>query len=57
MTKSVVELLYGIALDRGLVPPPDAPLLAQFQEYADLAADPERARLTIANALTMTMGF
>jgi CubicO group peptidase (beta-lactamase class C family) len=57
VTKSVVGLLYGIALDRGLVPPPDAPLLAQFPEYPDLAADPARARLTIENALTMTMGF
>jgi CubicO group peptidase (beta-lactamase class C family) len=57
VTKSAVGLLYGIALDRGLVPPPDAPLLAQFPEYADLAADPARARLTVANALTMTMGF
>jgi CubicO group peptidase (beta-lactamase class C family) len=57
VTKSVVGLLYGIALDRGLVPPPDAPLLGQFPEYPDLAADPARARLTVANALTMTMGF
>jgi CubicO group peptidase (beta-lactamase class C family) len=57
VTKSVVGLLYGIALDRGLVPAPDAPLLAQFPEYSDLAADPARAALTIANALNMTMGF
>lgn len=57
VTKSIVGLLYGIALDRGLVPPPQAPLFAQFPEYADLAADPARARLTIQNALTMTMGF
>jgi CubicO group peptidase (beta-lactamase class C family) len=57
VTKSVVGLLYGIALDRSLVPPPGAPLLAQFPEYPDLAADPARAALTIANALNMTMGF
>ncbi len=57
VTKSVVGLLYGIALDRGLVPPPEAPLLAQFPEYPDLAADPQRARLTIAHALTMTLGM
>ncbi len=57
VTKSVVGLLYGIALDRRLVPPPDAPLLAQFPEYPDLAADPARALLTVENALTMTMGF
>jgi len=57
VTKSIVGLLYGIALDRGLVPPPEAPLPAQFPEYPDLAADPARASLTIENALTMTMGF
>ena len=56
VTKSLVGLLYGIALDRGLVPPPEAPLLAQFPEHADLAADPARARLTVAHALTMTLG-
>lgn len=57
VTKSIVGLLYGIALDRRLVPPPGAPLLAQFPEYPDLAADPARARLTIEHALSMTMGF
>ena len=57
VTKSVVGLLYGIALDRGLVPPPEAPLLAQFPEYPDLAADPARAGLTIDHALTMTLGL
>jgi CubicO group peptidase (beta-lactamase class C family) len=57
VTKSVVGLLYGIALDRGLVPPPDASLLAQFPEYADLAADPQRASLKIEHALTMTLGL
>jgi CubicO group peptidase (beta-lactamase class C family) len=55
VTKSIVGLLYGIALDRGLVPPVDAPLLAQFPQYPDLAADPRRARLTVLNALNMTL--
>lgn len=57
VTKSVVGLLYGIALDRGMVPPPDAPLLAQFPQYPDLAVDPQRARLTVANVLNMTLGM
>jgi CubicO group peptidase (beta-lactamase class C family) len=56
VTKSVVSILYGIALDRGLVPEADAPLLSQFPEYADLAADPVRAKLTTGHVLTMTMG-
>ncbi|WP_029355874.1 serine hydrolase [Bosea sp. 117] len=57
VTKSVVGLLYGIALDRGLVPALDTPLLVGFPEYRDLAADPARARLTVRTALTMTMGL
>src|SRR5215471_9862000 len=56
VTKSVVSLLYGIALDRGLVPAPDQNLLAQFPEYPDLAADPRRAAWAIANVLSMTLG-
>lgn len=56
VTKSVVSLLYGIALDRGLVPPPDASLIAQFPEHADLASGPRHTRLTVAHALTMTLG-
>ncbi|HME24981.1 MAG TPA: serine hydrolase [Acetobacteraceae bacterium] len=57
VTKSIVGLLYGIALDRGLVPPPEAKLLAQFPQYPDLAADPQRARLTVLNALNMALGM
>lgn len=56
VTKSVVGLLYGVALAGKRVPAPDQPLLAQFPEYPDLAKDPARARLTVANALTMTLG-
>ena len=55
-SKSIVGLLYGIALADGKVSPPDAPLFASFPEYTDLAADPARNRWTIYNALTMTMG-
>jgi len=57
VTKSVVGLLYGIALEQGLVPPPEAPLLALFPEYPDLLADPARAGLTVGHALTMTLGL
>ena len=56
VSKSIVGLLYGIALDQGKVPAPEAPLLASFPEYADLAADPARARWTIGHVLTMTLG-
>ncbi|MBP7002926.1 serine hydrolase [Amaricoccus sp.] len=56
ITKSVVGLLYGIALGEGKVPGLDAPLMDSFPEYADLAGDPLRQRITIGNALSMTMG-
>jgi CubicO group peptidase (beta-lactamase class C family) len=56
VSKSIVGLLYGIALAGGKVPPPEAPLLASFPEYPDLAADPARNRWTIQHVLTMTLG-
>ncbi|MBL8894819.1 MAG: serine hydrolase [Rhizobiales bacterium] len=56
VTKSVTALLYGIARAEGKVPAPDAPLLAQFPEYKDLAGDPLRDKITIADALSMKMG-
>lgn len=56
VSKSVVSLLYGIALEQGKVPPPEAPLFASFPEHADLAGEAGRERLTIHHALTMTMG-
>lgn len=56
VTKSLVGLLYGIALAEGKVPPLDAALVDQFPEYPDLAADPMRRRITVAHALTMKMG-
>src|SRR5215470_17428944 len=57
VTKSVVGLLYGIALTDGKVPPPDAKLYAQFPKYPDLGAQIGRDKLTIAHALSMTMGL
>jgi CubicO group peptidase (beta-lactamase class C family) len=56
ITKSVTALLYGIALAEGKVPALDAPLLAQFPKYADLAGDPLRDSITVGDALAMKMG-
>jgi CubicO group peptidase (beta-lactamase class C family) len=55
-SKSIVGLLYGIALQQGKVPPPEAPLFSAFPEYGDLAGTDGRDRLTIQHVLTMTMG-
>jgi CubicO group peptidase (beta-lactamase class C family) len=57
VSKSVVGLAYGVALAEGKVPPPDAKLYAQFPEYADLAAQPGRDKITIRHVLSMTLGF
>jgi CubicO group peptidase (beta-lactamase class C family) len=57
VTKSITSLLYGIALEQGRVPPPEAPLLAQFPEYSDLASDERKTALRIEHALTMTLGL
>ena len=56
-SKSIVGLLYGIALHQRKVPPPGAPLFSAFPEYSDLAGGDGRDRLTIEHVLTMTMGM
>ncbi len=48
VSKSIVGMLYGIALADGKVPPPEARLYDQFPQYADLAKQPGRERLTVA---------
>nr|WP_200488755.1 serine hydrolase [Candidatus Hamiltonella defensa] len=57
VTKSIVGLLYGIALGEGRVAELDEPIVSQFPKYTDLASDPKRKRLTIRHALTMTLGM
>jgi CubicO group peptidase (beta-lactamase class C family) len=56
ISKSIVGLLYGVAFADGLVPAIDQPLVDHFP-YPDLAADPERRRITISHALSMTLGI
>ena len=57
VSKSIVALLYGIALERGQVPPPERRLFDSLPQYADLAKDAVRARWTVHNLLTMTLGI
>ncbi|POF28690.1 serine hydrolase domain-containing protein [Roseibium marinum] len=57
VSKSIVSLLYGIALERGDVPRLDTPILELFPGHEDLAADPKRRSLTVEHALTMTLGM
>lgn len=57
VSKSVVALAYGVALAQGKVPAPEAKLYDQFLEYADLAKQPGREKLTIDHVLSMTLGL
>ncbi len=57
VTKSIVGMLYGIALAGSKVPPPEAKLYDQFPEYADLGRQPGRERITVAHVLSMTLGM
>jgi CubicO group peptidase (beta-lactamase class C family) len=56
VSKSIVGLLYGIALDAGKVPALDQPLRAQFPQYDDLPDMSQRRGWTIRHAITMTLG-
>lgn len=56
ISKSVVGLLFGVALHDGRVPSPSTPALEAFPELADLRTD-GRDAITIENLLTMTSGL
>ena len=56
VSKSVVSLTVGIALDRDLIRSVDEPIFSFFPELADLRT-PEKDRLLLRHALTMTMGL
>ena len=56
VTKSIVGLLYGIALADGAVPSLETPLLDLFPDYADLRDGSAREKITVEHALTMQMG-
>jgi CubicO group peptidase (beta-lactamase class C family) len=56
VTKSIIGLLYGIALAEGKVPSPNEPLLDQFSQYSDLKDGSGRENILIEHALTMKMG-
>jgi CubicO group peptidase (beta-lactamase class C family) len=56
VTKAVVALLTGMAIDRGLIKSVGEPVLSFFPEYADLRT-PERGRITLRHLLTMSAGL
>jgi CubicO group peptidase (beta-lactamase class C family) len=56
MTKSVVSLLVGIAMDRGLIGDLDAPIAAYLPDDAGLRAS-DKDRITLRHLLTMSAGI
>lgn len=55
-TKSVVAILFGVALSEQAIASIDAPALDYFPEYPDLQTE-ERRRVTLRHLLTMTSGW
>ncbi len=56
ITKSIVGILVGIALERGLIQNIDTPVLSFFPDYTDLR-DPDRERIAVRDLLTMRSGL
>jgi CubicO group peptidase (beta-lactamase class C family) len=56
VTKSIVSLGIGIAIERGLIASVDVPVFSLFPEYADLRT-PEKEKTTLQHLLTMSAGF
>ncbi len=55
-TKGVVSLAFGIAIERGLIRSINEPIFNFFPELSDLRS-PEKDRIQLVHALTMTMGL
>ncbi len=56
ISKSITALLFGIAVDRGLIASLDMPVFAWFPEHADLATG-EKAKINLRHLLTMSAGL
>jgi CubicO group peptidase (beta-lactamase class C family) len=57
-TKTLMALLVGAAVDRGLIPSIDDPVLPWFAEYEGLAhPDARKSAITLRDLLTMSSGF
>jgi CubicO group peptidase (beta-lactamase class C family) len=55
-TKSVISLLFGIALDRKLIRDIDQAVIDWFPQYSDLRT-PEKERISLRHLLTMSAGL
>lgn len=57
ISKSVVSLLIGIALEEGLIPSLDTPIVHYFERFMEKVDDERKLQITIDHLLTMTPGF
>ena len=57
VTKSVLSVAFGIAVDAGHVPGPEAPVWPYFEAYGADPSEPRRAAATIEDFLTMRSGI
>jgi len=58
VTKSIVSLLVGIAIDKKLIPSIDEPFLRYFSEYLPRIGDATRKKaITLRHLLTMSAGL
>ncbi|MFM9975161.1 MAG: serine hydrolase domain-containing protein [Beijerinckiaceae bacterium] len=57
VTKSVLAILIGIALDRGILPSLDGTVVSYFPEIDFSGADPRTRGITIRQIMTMTAGL
>src|SRR5262245_36197305 len=56
VSKSVISLLMGIALDRKLIPDLDRPVFSYFLEYA-ASRTPAKDRILLRHLITMSSGI
>jgi CubicO group peptidase (beta-lactamase class C family) len=56
VSKSVMSLALGIAIDRGLIRSVNEPIFNFFPELSDIRS-PEKDRIQLVHALTMSMGL
>lgn len=57
VTKSVVSLLGGIAVEQQRLPPPDSPMAALLAEVSDASLDPRVRQLSWGHFLSLGTGF
>jgi len=56
-SKSIIALLIGIAVDKGIIESVDDPIAKYLPQYFEEITDPTKEAITIKNALTMTTGL